>query len=274
MLVAGMAAHGGVRFYPAVVDERPNLLADCRWSYQRLLPHAAFEDGVGGPRAESRTYRVVSRKAASAYALSQTVKVEPGRVYLEGAWLKFANAKVMMQASAYDTATGETFDPRIYVYGGYNSFLEPFFSESTKRRLGGDPAAWKLVYRTTTYPKTIRGNEVTVWMGLYLAEGDVTFADPFLIDVTGLARRPLVVDIRGGKPVKALAVSETDTRDVVWSKRFDAPVTDFRETVGTTDFLRGKENNKMDAYQLEVEYDDGSRERVDCPLAGSFKERT
>lgn len=268
-------AFGGVRFYPAVVDERPNLMEGRKWTYQTNLEHAAFEDGLGGPTGTSRTYRVVSRKAASAYVDSDGVKVEPGRTYLEGAWLRFANAKALVRTIGFDTAINDSYEPRMYAFGGFNSFLEPFFSDSTKRHLGGDPAAWKLVYRTATYPDTLRGNQVRMSMGLYLAEGDVTFADPFLIDITGLETRPLVVEVKGGRPVRSLAVSEADTHDVIWTKRFERPVTEFREVIEKrTDFLRGKDNNKMDAYRLEIEYGDGAHERLECPLGGSFKERS
>lgn len=272
---AAVSAWGGVRFYPAVLDERPNLIEGRKWTHQKNLEHAAFEDGIGGPTGTSRTFRVVSRKAASAYVNSDGVTVEPGRTYLEGVWLRFSNAKVLVRTMGFDTAIDNYYEPRMYAFGGFNSFLEPFFSDSTKRHLGGDPESWKLVYRTATYPETIRRNWVWMSLGLYLAEGDVTFADPFLIDVTGLERRPLVVEVKGGKPVRSLSVSEADTRDTVWSKRFDRPVTEFREVIEKrTDFLRGKENNKMDAYILDVEYGDGSRARFESPLCGSFKERS
>lgn len=272
---AAVQVWGGVRFFPAVVDERPNLIEGRKWTYQTSLAHAVFEDGIGGPTGTGRTYRVVSRKAASAYVDSDFVAIEPGRTYLEGAWLRFANAKALVRTIGFDTAINDTYEPRMYAFGGFNSFLAPFFSDSTRRHLGGDPAAWKLVYRTATYPDTLRNNRVRMSMGLYLAEGDVTFADPFLIDITGLKTRPLVVDVKGGKPVRSLSVSEADTHDVIWTRRFECPTTEFREVIEErTDFLRGKENNKMDAYQLEIEYEDGAHERLECPLGGSFKERS
>lgn len=272
-------AHGDVLFYPTAARTLPNGYDGASWRLSAkafLEKHAdgvRFAKGTGGPFSKSDvTYSVVSTKPQPGYWHAR-VKARPGRVYLAGAWFRFSNAKLLLWYGGNDAETGKAVEERLYYMSGFNPQLRPYFNETLLKRLGGDPAKWRCLYRLVSFPAKLREDVVSVEHGLYLAAGDTLFSEPFFVDVTD-GPRTLDVDIRNARPIRSLSVASTDLRDVRWSRTFDPPVTEFSCTLPPEiDAFRGQEGDRPKGHALTVRYADGSVETVGAPLDNVFKRR-
>ena len=274
LLLMGECGH--VLFYPAVLKTTPNLLANAKWrppgEASEKDSRAAWVKGTPFDDA-AQAMEIETFAPESAYWRSH-VNVQKGHTYLVGAWVKYANARILFWNYG-KKVDGKPSDQRLYCFAGTQSYLTPYFSERVRQRLGGDPDEWKLMFRTLEYPEPVAGDRITVAMGLYMATGKVTIAAPFFIDVTDVADTSLQIDIAGAKPVRRLTIEHVGVRDVIWQKEFPNPVTDFCEKVPTvTDFRRGMDGrNEIDGHALNVYYVDGSMSKVFAPLEHVFKYR-
>ena len=127
--------------------------------------------------------------------------------------------------------------------------------------------AWKLCYRLVSYPDGTVGDNLTMSVGIDLATGGITFANPFFIDVTGLADRSLTIDVAGTRPFKRLDVVATGIGDVVWSQNFPQTATTFKGVVpaSAADFTRGLTNTLIEGHTLVITYADGTVKSVHAP---------
>ena len=151
---------------------------------------------------------------------------------------------------------------------GYTvKFLKPYFSERMQAKIIGDPKAWKLCYRLVSYPDGTVGDNVSMSVGIYLATGGITFANPFFIDVTGLADRSLTVDVAETRPFKRLDMVATGIGDVVWSQDFPQTATTFKSMVpaSAADFTRGLTDILIEGHTLVITYTDGTVKSVHAP---------
>ena len=109
--------------------------------------------------------------------------------------------------------------------------------------------------------------------GFVKAPGKATFAEPFLVDVTDQPQT-LEIEIKGVKPVKRLVAIRLDTRDPVWQREFNTPVTDFSETmVAASPAFQGMGADPVSGHALLVYYADRTEDRVSCPAEGVFMKR-
>jgi len=277
---AAGAVRGEALIYPTAARTLPNLFDGAVWRLDRkefLEKHAdgvRFARGTGGPFSPTGvTYSVASEKPQPGYWHSR-LKVRPGRVYLAGGWCRFGNAKIVMEFLGHAAVGGKPYDERLYYFSGFNTQLKPYFNETLLKRLGGDPSKWRCLYRLVSFPEKLRGDSIGVEYGLYLAAGDMTFSEPFFVDVTD-GPRTLDVEIRNSKPIKSLSVADTELRDERWSRTFDSPVTEFRCTLPPeVDAFRGQDRDRPRGHTLTVRYADGTVETVGAPLDDVFKRRT
>lgn len=281
-LLASVPAFAGhVLLYPTAARTLPNLYGGQDWTLSRAEDRAKHADGVrfekttGGPFSSGDVaYAAVSTKPQPGYWHARIRGVKPGRTYLAGTWLRFANAKILLWYGAQTAAEHKAVEERLYYMNGFNPALKPYFNEALLRRLGGDPETWRCMYRLVSFPMDLREDTVTVEHGLYLAAGDIVFSEPFFVDVTD-GPRTLDVDIRGAKPIRGLSVASTDLRDVRWERTFERPVTDFKCTLPPEiDAFRGQDKDSPKGHTLTIRYADGSVETVSAPLDNVFKRRS
>ena len=268
-------AEARVLFYPTALATETNLFDGIAWT----PPNMSCEKGCiysrakGGPFSpDEPVYRVKMPRPSAAYWRAHP-PVRAGRTYLVGAWVRFANAKVLLCNDAIHPVTGKRINRRLYCFGGHNAWIEPFLSPRTLEKLGGNADEWRLCYRHISFPDGIKPGSHTSAFGLYIAGGEMEFSHPFFVDVTDLKDKSLKIDIADSKPVRSLAVVHVGLHDVVWRKEFASPVTGFAVTLpGDTDYSRGFDRNTIEGHALEVQYADGSRETVYAPQERIFQE--
>ena len=266
----------GVLFYPTAARAPSNQFAKATWTLADPIARAKYADGVrfstgkGGPfSADEDWWRVLSDKPQPGY-WHCNVKILPGRKYLAGCWTRFPNAKILLFFGGREAVSGREWQDRLYYFAGFNAQLKPYFNERLIARLSDDPEKWKCLYYTFTCPNKLVNDAARVELGLYLAAGDMTFSEPFLVDVTDLPPT-LEVVIAESRPVVALTVSETDTRDVRWTKKFDKPVMSWKGTLPSScDAFHGQDRSRPKGHALRVDYADGTSEVVYAPLDNEF----
>ena len=274
-ILAVSCAEARVLFYPTALATETNLFDGIAWT----PPNMSCEKGCiyslakGGPFSpDEPAYRVKMPRPSAAYWRAHP-PVQAGRTYLVGAWVRFANAKVLLCNDAIHPVTGKRINRRLYCFGGHNAWIEPFLSPRTLEKLGGNADEWRLCYRHISFPDGIKPGSHTSAFGLYIAGGEMEFSHPFFIDVTDLKDKSLKIDIADSKPVRSLAVVHVGLHDVEWRKEFANPVTSFSVTLpGVTDYSRGFDRNTIEGHALEVQYADGSRETVYAPQERIFQE--
>ena len=261
-----LAGRARALLYPAVLKTAPNLLAGRRW-HAPSGPNVASGMSKGGPFSPDETVWSVECRAPVAAYWSTRQKVAPGSSYLVGAWVRFANARVLFWMNGVKAATGERHLQRLFCLGGYNSYLSPYMSDELRSRLRGSPDEWKLCFRQIDFPDQLKGGCFTLAIGNYCATGSFEFAAPFLIDITDGGDRSLAVDIADARPVRSLAVERVGQNDTVWRKDFPDPVTAFAATLeGVTDYTRGfSAPNRIDGHALRIVYADGTEAKVFAP---------
>lgn len=263
------AAEATALLYPEAVVTETNLLDGIEWRAMKVVgegrPREA-ERTFGGPfSADEPAWTIETFAPVPAYWCARPA-VEKGHEYLVGAWLRFANAKVLLLGSGKTAGTGKRIDERIYCFGGHNPHLDKFLSPRTLRKLAEGSEAWRLCFRRISFPEGVEDGRFNLWIGLYFAAGKMTFSHPFLIDVTGREDRALTVRLVGSKPVKEVSVEHAGLHDVIWKRTFAVPVMDFREKLsGITDFMRGLDADRVLGHALRVTYADGSAEAVCAP---------
>lgn len=275
LIAAGCRLDARALLYPNVLHTERNLFDGLEWT----PPNQSCEKGSiakrlkGGPfSADEPAYSVKTVDSRSAYWRARP-PVEKGRIYLVGAWVRFANAKILLGNDALHPVSGRRLDRRLYCFGGHNRWIEPFLSPRTREILGGDSESWRLCFRTVTFPEGIKPGSHRSAFGLYLAAGEMTFSRPFFIDVTDVKDRSLVVDVKDEKPIKRLAVIHAGLRDIIWEQSFPKPITEFRQRLdGITDFMRGLDRNTIEGHALEIHYADGTRKTVFAPQERIFQE--
>ena len=277
-LICGGVQTGGARvlLYPTALSRSVNLMEGLTWFPPTLNSEkeCVAEETRGGPFSQNDHAWRIEFAPQSAYWRSYPT-VEKGHVYLVGAWVRYSNAKVLIWSYGTQAEDGKLSDQRIYSFGGFNDYLLPYLSEKSLKKLGGDPAAWKLVYRVLEFPEALKDNRLCVGIGLYASTGAMVFSSPFLIDVTEEKDRSLTIDIADVvNPIRSLKVLHTELKDTIWTKSFDAPIREYKASLPViTDFMRGFDQNKVFGHSLEVVHEDGVRQVVYAPHENVFQNR-
>ena len=255
---------GDVLLYPTAARQAGNLVSSVKWT-PPMRTDLTAASGFGSPFSESnRTMCVKSDKPLPGY-WQTTVKAQKGRIYLAGAWARFANAKLLFWHYGKNAVTGKYVDERLYYFHGFNGMLMPYFSAETLKCLRADPEKWGIFYRTMSFPDGLARDSLTLAYGLYLTAGDVTLSEPFFVDVTD-GPRTLDINIDGVRPIVSLIVTQADTRDVCWEKKFSPPVTLFSCTLpDEIDAFRGQDSIWPKGHILTVRYADGTIETTAAP---------
>ena len=262
-----------VLFYPTVLKATSNLVERAKWRPPRK-ESCRVANLAGGPfRADEPAWQVESLQPESAYWRTYA-RLQPGHVYLVGAWVRYTNAKILFWCHGRQV-DGKPFNQRLYCFGGFQSYLTPYMSEELRRKLDGDPNEWKLLFRRLECPVALERDTMCLAFGIYMATGSMVFSAPFLVDVTARADRSLTIDIAAARPIRRLAVEHVGERDMVWQRDFREPVTAFREAVAdVTDYRRGMDNpRRIDGHALNVFYVDGTAAKVFAPQENVFMER-
>ena len=265
------SAFGGERalLYPTVVETGVNLVGDGKWIRPDGNPaQVTAEETSGGPfNTTAPAWKLCLATPGGGPYWRHPVKVVQGHTYLMGAWLQIDNTTIAIRGSARNPLNKHAIEDRVYLFGGFNKCLKPYFSERMQAKIIGDPKAWKLCYRLVSYPDGTVGDNLSMSVGIYLATGGITFANPFFIDVTGLADRSLTIDVAGTRPFKRLDVVATGIGDVVWSQNFPQTATTFKGVVpaSAADFTRGLTNTLIEGHTLVITYADGTVKSVHAP---------
>ena len=203
-LALALAAEGRILFYPTVLESATNMLAQAKWRPPKKETCRAVR-AKGGPfSADEPAWETESFAPESAYWRTYA-RVKQGHSYLVGAWVKYANAKILLWN--YGTQVdGKPSNQRLYCFGGFQYYLTPYMSDELQRKLGGNPDEWKLLFRRLDYPVALKSDSLCLAMGTYMATGKMTMSAPFLVDVTGVPGRSLTIDIAGEKPIRRLTV--------------------------------------------------------------------
>lgn len=270
---ASVPRQGTVRFVPTVLvsGTAENLLTDSDWRepQKKYAPTCTASVGTGGPTDSAAVARrMVVEKKSFAYWKTAVRGVKAGRTYMGGTWAKFKTANLCLwwQGRPVGYKADEFY--RIYSFSGYSASLERYLTEGTKDRLSGDPNEWRLFYRTFKFTAPLKDEVCEVQYGFYDGAGDMTFAEPFLMDVTE-APRTMELELKGVKPVKSLQIICLDLRDPMWHKDFDTPVTDFRMTLPeNVDAFRNADGSGVPGNMLIVKYADGVEEHYAAPADG------
>ena len=267
---------GEVLIYPTALKSGANLLAGASWRkpLEKHAPHAVATFSRGGPLdAEARAMTLSNDHPEFAYWATMAQGIKTGRKYFFGTWAKIKSANLLCWVHGISTVNMKDAGFRVYNFSGGNPCLDLYLDEDVKARLSGDPDRWRLIARTFTPKESFLGGVVSMEIGFFKAAGDIVFAEPFLIDITG---QPITleVEIRGAKPVKKLVVVRTGTNDPEWQKEFSSPVTDFAETLPSrSEAFEGMDGDPMFGRALLVHYADGTQERVACPADGVFQRK-
>ena len=262
--------------YPTVLTSAPNILKDAEW---RLPVGDSKEYTVerlkGSPFSEEAPAWQIRLYAPDGAYWRTYPNIQTGRRYLYGAWVRVDNANILLRAYCNRVSDGTLYDQRLYCYGGFNAYLLPYLSPKMAKRLAGDPNEWKLCYRVLTFPEKVKGDRFCAAMGVYLSTGAMTFAEPFLIDITDSNERSLTIDVCGTRPFRRLSVIATGLGDIVWSKEFPEPVTSYKGVVPAelADFERGQGEDVIEGHTLEVTYVDGSVGMAHSPQEKIFTKR-
>lgn len=267
---------GRALIYPTVVFSGSNMVADARWEYPSG-DSVCFtaEQRVGGPFSDDAPAWNLRMTAPHGSYWRHRVKVGKNRVYLMGAWMQVDNTHVAIRGYGKDPSDGHGIDKRVYYYSGFNSYLTPYFSPRTLRRLASDPCEWRLLYRLVEYPDGLARGDAVMAVGIYIATGSMTFADPFFIDVTDIKDRTLTVDVSGSRPFRSVSVVSVGNGDEVWRRNFKDPVKEFKAVVPAdrADYTQGLEDDFINGYSLVVTYVDGSVKVTHSPQENSFTKR-
>lgn len=244
--------------YPAVLETHENLLASpvSSWAGQSIEGCKVWR-GQGGPFQDNQPALFLDSAETKPNYWGRSVKVQGGRTYLVGGWVKNDNAKILFWFHGNYGQPIKRFNQRIYFFSGGSRILENYLSPETKAMIGGDPNAWNLCYRTLEIPEEAGEFLLNYNVGTYFATGRIQFASPFLIDITEVADQALVVDIQADKPFQQITITRLSLRDVIWHRTFDTPVTGFKEKIPDTTFLLSMDQRIFEGYQLRVEYTDG-----------------
>ena len=270
---ASVPRQGTVRFVPTVLvsGAAENLLSGSDWRepLKKFAPTCTASVGTGGPSDPAAVARrMVVEKKSFAYWETVVRGVKAGRTYLGGTWAKFKTANLCLwwQGRPVGYKADEFY--RIYSFSGFNASLERYLTAATKDRLAGDPNEWRLFYRTFKFSAPLTDEACEVQYGFYDGAGDMTFAEPFLIDVTE-APRTMELEMKDVKPFRMLQVICLDLRDPMWTKEFDAPVTEFKMTLPeTVDAFRNADGGGVPGNMLIVKYVDGTEEHYASPAEG------
>jgi len=195
--------------------------------------------------------------------------VKSGRLYMGGTWtcFKTANLCLWWQGRPVGHKADEYY--RIYCFSGYSASLERYLTDDTKERLAGNPNEWRLFYRTFRFSAPLTDEACEVQYGFFNGAGDMTFAEPFLIDVTD-APKTMELELKGVKPVKSLEVICLDLRDPMWHHDFDTPVTDFKMTLPENVDAFRNSGEGIPGHLLIVKYADGVEEHYAAPAEGEM----
>ena len=270
------ARQGSMLFYPTAMKTGANLLEKATWHEPpaKHAPHAVAGREKGGPLdADAPAMTLGNAHPEYAYWQALAGGVRPGRTYLMGVWAKIENAKLLFWCKGSHAESEKKFDVRVYCNSGCSPILEGYFDDDVKRRLSGDPDEWRFIARTFTVAEALALDVLNVEFGFAKAPGKATFAEPVLIDVTDQPQT-LEIELRGVKPVKRLVAIRLDTRDPVWHREFDAPVTDFSETMkAASPAFHGMGADPVSGHALLVYYADRTEDRVSCPAEGLYLKR-
>ena len=258
--------------YPSVVKTDANLFKEEKWKSRVDVADRTqyrWEKSKGGPFSpDEPVWKTTSLTPKSSF-WRQDVKLKTGHRYLVGAWVRRDLANALLWCYGR-TAKDKPYNYRVYLFGGFNRCLESYLRPEMKKKLGGDPDAWHLLYRPIEVTEDL-AFPVQFKFGIFMSTGSVEISHPFLIDITGKDRIPLVVEHKGGKPVSRMSVEHVGLRDVQWTKTFPKPVTEFSEVLEITDSFRGFDNAKrIDGNMLSVTYADGTAENVYAPQENAF----
>jgi len=268
-----------VFIYPTVARTGSNLLASAAWSHSQVESGVrAFGTSTGGPfSATGKVWRAETFKQTYAY-WNTSAKLKPDHEYLAGYWVRFSNATTMLWTHGRNAATGAGEDYRLYCKAGFQACLKPYISEDVARKLCGDPGKWRLCFRMLRFPQGLDGGTLYFSAGCYASTGAMEFAEPFLVDVTGCEDRTLTIELCGCRLVARLELFRVGIRDLVWTKKFERPVTDCKLTVPSdlADYRLGQEEsaNVINGHGLDIFYVDGTSETAYAPEEHVYRVRT
>lgn len=258
-------------FYPSVVETDANLFAEGRWQKRVDVPSGdvcKWEKSQGGPFSSDETAWKVSSLEPMSVFWRQNVALQTGHRYLMGAWIRRERARALLWCYGR-TKKDKPYDKRLYLLGGFNSCLDRYLRPEIKEQLGGGGDTWQLLYRPIDVTEDLAG-AAQFKFGVFMSTGSVEMSHPFLIDITGKDRIPLVAEVKGGKAASRIAVELVGLRDLQWEKRFPVPVAEYRETLDAADAFRGFDGSKrIDGNMLSVTYADGTKENVYAPQEGA-----
>jgi hypothetical protein len=256
--------------YPSVLKTEANLFKDDKWDRRVDLSDRrgyTWEKSKDGPFSDEEPVWKTTSQIPMSVFWRQDVKLKTGHRYLVGAWVRREKARVLLWSYGR-TKKDKPYDKRVYLLGGFNSCLDRYLRPEIKAQLGGGGDEWRLLYRPIDVTEDLAG-KVQFKFGIFMSTGSVEMSHPFLIDITGMNRIPLVAEHKGA-PVKRLALELVGLRDLQWEKRFNSPVAEYGEVIADSDALRGFDNPKrIDGSLLSVAYSDGKVENVYAPQEGA-----
>lgn len=265
-----------VLLYPTVLETLPNAFKGMEW----LLPFGDSNEYTvqklkGSPFSDDASAWQIRLHAPDGAYWKAYAGIRTGRKYLYGAWVRSDNANILLRAFGNRASNGTLYDQRLYCYGGFNEYLLPYLSPKMAKKLVGDPKEWKLCYRILSFPEDLKGDRFCAAMGVYSSTGAMTFAEPFLIDITQNKERSLTIDVSGSRPFRRLSIIATGLGDVVWSKEFPNHAAVYKGTVPAevADFARGQDEDMIEGHTLEVSYVDGTVGIVHSPHEKIFTKR-
>ena len=259
--------------YPVIFEKTPNLAArPLKDWHVSLMPVAVpfIKYGkVKGTPFDPEKESLYMRSDCTRYNYwRKRVKVTPNRQYLIGGWVKNEDAKMLCWFHGRPKGAKRIYDQRIFFSTGVKKMLKPYISAPVLEKLGGD-TSWTLLYRIITIPPALES--LTMAFGFYASTGRIVVGEAILHDITeaGIDER-LQVHIDTEKPVKFLSVSESETRDLLWSRSFETPVKKFKEIIPRTSFrFLQDEKRKIGGYILKIIYADGSEKNFAAASNGS-----
>lgn len=262
-----------VTLYPAILKTEKNLLkSDLQDWNGKSLPKCQMKRGIGTPFSLIEPNLLIVSTDTKPNYWGTVKKVPAGHTYLAGAWVKNDNAKILFWFWGDYGKPPKRVNQRIHFFSGCSSILKNYLSPESQSLLCGDPEAWHLCYRLVEIPKEAKNFYLKMMIGTYFATGNITIANPFLIDVTKVADSGMILEIKGSKSIRNIKVIDLYNQDTIFSKTFEHPITDFKTEIPRTSFKHGLNGKlKFSGYVLQVEYTDGSVKEFSAPEKSATK---
>ena len=267
------AAENYAFLYPSILKSGKNLLkSDLQNWHGKSIKGCSLERGNGSPFSSSDPTLLIKSAVSKPNYWAHTEKLQGGRTFLAGAWVKNDNAKILFWFWGNYGKPVRRLNDRIYYFAGSSTQLKNYLSPESKALLGGDPEKWHLCYRLVKTPAMDKPFNLNMMIGAYFATGNITIAAPFIIDVTDVKKSGMTAEINGKKPISRITVINLYNRDEIWSKKLDQPETSFKTEIPDTDFRHGLDDKSVfKGFLMQVQYTDGSFDSFTSPEEKSYK---